>query len=177
MILLQKCAGVAEWQTHQTQNLTGATSCRFESGCRHSLAGAKPKTPSSFLVTRRLDGVFLFHRILHFWEEKVISAQSRGRILHFWGEKVISAQNRGRILHFRREKVISAQNRGRILHFWEEKMISAQNRGRILHFWEEKMISAQSRGRILRFWGEKVISAQNHEVSMIKSILQGRNYH
>ena len=58
MILLQKCAGVAEWQTHQTQNLTGATSCRFESGCRHSLAGAKPKTPSSFLVNRRLDGVF-----------------------------------------------------------------------------------------------------------------------
>lgn len=27
-------AGVAEWQTHQTQNLTGATSCRFKSGRR-----------------------------------------------------------------------------------------------------------------------------------------------
>ena len=25
----RKTAGVAEWQTHQTQNLTGATSCRF----------------------------------------------------------------------------------------------------------------------------------------------------
>ena len=104
MTLLQKCAGVAEWQTHQTQNLTGATSCRFESGCRHSLAGAKPKTPSSFLVTRRLDGVFLFHRILHFWGEKAISAQNRGRILHFRREKAIFAQNRGRILHFRRGK-------------------------------------------------------------------------
>lgn len=28
-------ADVAEWQTHQTQNLTGATSCRFKSGRRH----------------------------------------------------------------------------------------------------------------------------------------------
>ena len=28
-------AGVAEWQTHQTQNLTGATPCRFKSGHRH----------------------------------------------------------------------------------------------------------------------------------------------
>ena len=39
------------------------------------------------------------------------------------------------------------------------------------------MISAQNRGRILHFRREKVISAQNHEVSMMKSILQGRNYH
>ena len=31
----RKTAGVAEWQTHQTQNLTGATSCRFKSGRRH----------------------------------------------------------------------------------------------------------------------------------------------
>ena len=79
MILLQKCAGVAEWQTHQTQNLTGATSCRFESGCRHSLAGAKPKTPSSFLVTRRLDGAFFdfmgkcFFIIGNFYLNKVLS--------------------------------------------------------------------------------------------------------
>lgn len=28
-------AGVAEWQTQQTQNLPGATSCRFKSGHRH----------------------------------------------------------------------------------------------------------------------------------------------
>lgn len=32
-------ADVAEWQTHQTQNLTGATSCRFKSGCRHCQKG------------------------------------------------------------------------------------------------------------------------------------------
>ena len=30
-----KPAGMAEWQTHQTQNLTGVTSCEFESRCRH----------------------------------------------------------------------------------------------------------------------------------------------
>ncbi len=34
-------AGVAEWQTHQTQNLTGATSCRFKSGRRHPWQGQK----------------------------------------------------------------------------------------------------------------------------------------
>ena len=69
----------AEWQTHQTQNLTGATSCRFESGCRHSLAGAKPKAPSSFLVDRRLDGAFFdfmgkcFFIIGNFYLNKVLS--------------------------------------------------------------------------------------------------------
>ena len=31
-------AGVAEWQTQQTQNLPGATSCRFKSGHRHKEA-------------------------------------------------------------------------------------------------------------------------------------------
>ena len=39
------------------------------------------------------------------------------------------------------------------------------------------MISAQSMGEIVHFRGEKAISVQNHEVSMMKSILQGRNYH
>ena len=39
MIKYLSVAGVAEWQTHQTQNLTGATSCRFESGCRHPWQG------------------------------------------------------------------------------------------------------------------------------------------
>ena len=35
-ICYYKCvAGVAEWQTHQTQNLTGATSCEFESRHQH----------------------------------------------------------------------------------------------------------------------------------------------
>ena len=32
--MFKRVAGVAEWQTHQTQNLTGATSCRFKSGHR-----------------------------------------------------------------------------------------------------------------------------------------------
>lgn len=35
MIKYLSVAGVAEWQTHQTQNLTGATPCRFKSGHRH----------------------------------------------------------------------------------------------------------------------------------------------
>ena len=56
-------------------------------------------------------------------------------------------------------------------------MISAQFRGEIVHFRREKVISAQSMGEIVHFRREKVISVQNHEVSMMKSILQGRNYH
>ena len=32
---------MAEWQTHQTQNLTGVTSCGFKSHYPHSLAGAR----------------------------------------------------------------------------------------------------------------------------------------
>ena len=43
---------MAEWQTHQTQNLTGATSCRFESGCRHPWQGQSPES----LVVQRFQG-------------------------------------------------------------------------------------------------------------------------
>ena len=35
-------AGVAEWQTQQTQNLPGATSCRFKSGHRHKRSLTAP---------------------------------------------------------------------------------------------------------------------------------------
>ncbi len=38
--LVLRKADVAEWQTHQTQNLTKVTSCGFKSRHPHSLAGA-----------------------------------------------------------------------------------------------------------------------------------------
>ena len=50
-------ADVAEWQTHQTQNLTGATSCRFKSGCRQEKEYAGI-TCSSFIKGM---GYVLFH--------------------------------------------------------------------------------------------------------------------
>lgn len=42
-------ADVAEWQTHQTQNLTRATSCGFKSRHPHSLAGAQVESTEFFL--------------------------------------------------------------------------------------------------------------------------------
>ena len=50
-------AGVAEWQTQQTQNLPGATSCRFESGCRHPWQGQKA---SESLGYPGILGLFLY---------------------------------------------------------------------------------------------------------------------
>lgn len=36
-------AGVAEWQTHQTQNLAVATSCGFKSHLRHQIKISQTK--------------------------------------------------------------------------------------------------------------------------------------
>ena len=57
-------AGVAEWQTHQTQNLTGATSCGFKSRLRHhcieNSIGILPVEFFGEIISWKAKGIFKY---------------------------------------------------------------------------------------------------------------------